>query len=289
MYTNLNPRTMGLNHHDFDSLLLSAYKHGFKGIEVPAGAFNTPKAAAEAAKRMDELKMCFGLIMAPCDMYKVDDIEFEQSLKTFDKWAKLAQIAGCKRAYNHIWPGSNERDYEENFEWHVKRLNAIYKVLNDNGINYGLEFMGPKTIRDNFKYEFIHSLIGILSLTNEVDSSIGFVFDTIHWYCSGSNLDDLYYASMHPEKIINLHICDATSTREEQIDSIRAMPMETGIIDSVSILRILDEKGYDGPVIIEPMKPTTDKYANMPLDGAVKDAITRIHDVFALAGIDDRL
>jgi hypothetical protein len=47
VYTNLNPRTMGLNHHNFDSLLLSAYKHGFKSIEVPAGAFNTPKAATE--------------------------------------------------------------------------------------------------------------------------------------------------------------------------------------------------------------------------------------------------
>lgn len=287
MYTNLNPRTMGLNHHDFNSLLLSAYKHGFKGIEVPAGAFDTPKMAAEAAKRMEDLNMRFGLIMAPCDMYKVDDKEFEQSLKTFEKWAKLARIAGCTRAYNHVWPGSNERTYEENFQWHIKRLKAIYKILRDNGINYGLEFMGPKTIRNNFKYEFIHSLIGVLSLTSEVNSSIGFVFDTIHWYCSGGNMDDLYYASMHPEKIINLHICDATTTRDNQIDSIRAMPMETGIIDSVSILRLLDKSGYDGPVIIEPMKPTTDIYANMELDDAVHDAITKLHAIFSLAGVED--
>ena len=36
MYTNLNPRTMGLNHHSFETLLDAAYISGFGGIEVPA-------------------------------------------------------------------------------------------------------------------------------------------------------------------------------------------------------------------------------------------------------------
>lgn len=32
MYTNLNPRTMGLNHHPYENLLAAAGKCGFGGI-----------------------------------------------------------------------------------------------------------------------------------------------------------------------------------------------------------------------------------------------------------------
>ncbi|MGI6004109.1 MAG: sugar phosphate isomerase/epimerase family protein [Christensenellales bacterium] len=287
MYTNLNPRTMGLNHHSFDDLLTTAHNSGFKGIEVPAGAFGTPRAAAEAKIRLDDMGMRFGLIMAPCDMYKVDDGEFEKALATFDQWSRLARIAGCTRAYNHIWPGSDTMGYEENFRWHVKRLEAIYRVLDDNGIRYGLEFMGPKTVRDQFKYGFIRSLMGVVALTQEVSRDIGFVFDTIHWYCSGSHQDDLYYAAMHPEKVINLHLCDANAPRDEQIDATRGMPMENGIIDAVEVVRLLARHGYDGPVIIEPMKPTTARYEAMPLQDAARDAIGCLHRIFDAAGVQD--
>jgi len=289
MYTNLNPRTMGLNHHDFDSLLSAAHKNNFKGIEVPSGAFETPVAAKNAAKRLDDLGMRFGLIMAPCDMYRVDDDTFKQALETFKSWAELAHIAGCTRAFNHIWPGSNERDYEENFEWHINRLTAIYNVLNNHGVRYGLEFMGPKTVRKTFKHDFIHSLIGVISLVEEVNNKIGFVFDTFHWYCSGSNLDDLQFAARHPERIINLHLSDANASfsYEDQVDDLRAMPMKNGIIDSIQILSLLNQSGYDGPVIIEPMKPTTDHYSEMELDDAVHDAITCLHAIFAAAGAED--
>ena len=281
---------MGLNYHDFDSLLYAAARNGFKGIEVPYGAFETPDAAKSAAKRMGDIGMRFGLIMAPCDMFKIDDSSFNTALKKFGNWARLARIAGCTRAYNHIWPGSNEREYNRNFDWHIKRLSAIYQVLNDEGLRYGIEFMGPKTVRDNFKYEFIHSLMGVISLVNEVDPNIGFVFDTFHWYCSGSSLDDLYFAARNTGRIINIHLADPNPSfsREKQIDSIRALPKSDGIIDTVSILRLLDQNGYDGPVIIEPMNPTTELYSKMDLDEAVQDAIACLHDIFNNAGIEDR-
>ena len=280
---------MGLNHYNFESLLSAAMKNSFKGIEVPYGAFGNPDAAESASKRMDDLGMRFGLIMAPCDMYKVDDSTFNKALKTFGEWAKLARMAGCTRAYNHIWPGSNDREYNQNFEWHINRLTAIYKVLNDQGLRYGLEFMGPKTVRENFKHEFIHSLIGVISLINEVDNEIGFIFDTFHWYCSGSNLDDLFFAARNSARIINIHLADPNPslTRENQVDNLRSLPQTDGIVDSVSILRLFDQNGYDGPVIIEPMNPTTERYSKMDLDEAVQDAASCLKRIFSAAGIKD--
>jgi hypothetical protein len=47
MYTNLNPRTMGLNHHPYEDLLAAAGKCGFGGIEVPAHAFGSVEKARE--------------------------------------------------------------------------------------------------------------------------------------------------------------------------------------------------------------------------------------------------
>lgn len=280
---------MGLNHHKFDDLLSAASQNGFKGIEVPAGAFETKKAAHEASKRMADLGMHFGLIMAPADMYRVNENAFKDALSTWNRWAELARVAGCTRAYNHIWPGNNERSYDENFEWHFRRLSDVYKMLNGHGIHYGLEFMGPKLVRDKFKFEFIHSLMGILTLTQAVDSRIGFVFDTFHWYCSGSNPEDLNYVIHHTGQIVNLHLADPNKclSREMQLDDQRALPHEKGIIDVVEILKKLSDKGYNGPVIIEPMKPTTERYAAMPLQDASKDAIQCLHSLFSAAGLKD--
>ncbi|HWR10316.1 MAG TPA: TIM barrel protein [Rectinemataceae bacterium] len=287
MYANLNPRTMGLTKYGYEELLAAAARNGFEGIEVPAGAFETVEKARTEGARLAGLGMRWGLIMAPCDLYRVPDDAFEAALKQFAQWVSRARAAGCARAYNHIWPGSDDREYDANFEWHAKRLRAIYEIMDGNGMRYGLEFMGARTVREGFRHPFIHSLAGTMALADSVDRRIGFVFDTIHWYCSGGRMDDVYLAARNTAKIVNVHLNDADPrrSREDQVDSERGMPMEHGIIDSAWILRQLHLGGYDGPVIVEPMKPTTDRYASMPLDDAVADAASCLAKVFEAAGI----
>ena len=289
MYSNLNPRTMGMNHHSFEILLDAAKRSGFRGIEVPAGAFGTDEAAREARTMMAGLGMRFGLIMAPADMYKISDGEFGEKVKEFGQWAHRAKLAGCDRAYNHIWPGSDRYTYEDNFQWHAERLAKIYHVLREEGIQYGLEFMGAQTVREQFRHPFIHSLMGVVDLAEAVSSEIGFVYDTIHWYTSGSRQEDLWYALHHCDHVVNLHLscADVSRSREEQDDHIRAMPGENDTIDCVEMLRAFNEAGYSGPVIIEPMNPTTGRYSTMPAFDAACDAIACLHDLFAKAGVQD--
>ena len=290
MFTNLNPRTMGMNHHTFEVLLDAAVQSGFRGIEVPAGAFDTDAAAREARQRMADLGMRFGLIMAPADMYRIPDEDFDQTVLEFGQWAHRAKLAGCDRAYNHIWAGSDRFPYEENFAWHRGRLEKIYHVLREEGIFYGLEFMGARSVRAQFRYPFIHSLMGAVSLAQSVSPEIGFVFDTIHWYTSGSRDDDLYYALTHVDHVVNLHLCcaDAGRSREDQDDHIRALPGENDTIDCGRILRLFDRAGYDGPVIMEPMAPATDRYSKMTALDAAREAIACLHSVFEAAGAEDK-
>ena len=289
MYTNLNPRTMGMNHHPFETLLDAACRSGFRGIEVPAGAFDTDEAARDARQRMEDLGMRFGLIMAPADMYKIPDEDFDKAAVEFGRWAHRAALAGCSRAYNHVWPGSDSCPYWENFDWHVRRASKIYSLLQAEGILYGLEFMGAETVQKQFKYPFIHSLMGIISLAEAVSPEVGFVFDTIHWYTSGSREDDLYYALRHAEHVVNLHLscADASRSRAEQNDHRRALPGENNTIDCAAILKLFAEAGYDGPVIMEPMAPATERYSTMTALDAAMEAAECLHRVFDAAGVPD--
>ena len=289
MYTNLNPRTIGMNHHPFPVLLEAARQSGFRGIEVPAGAFETDAAAAEAGRVLADFGMRFGLIMAPADMYRIPDEEFPGRVREFGEWAHRARLAGCRRAYNHIWPGSNVYSFSQNLDWHNRRLAAVYHVLREEGIQYGLEFMGAKTVRDQFRYPFLHSLMGVVDLAESVSPEIGFVFDTIHWYTSGSRPEDLHYALRHVDRVVNLHLSNADSTRsrEEQDDHQRALPGTNDTIDCAAIVRAFGAAGYDGPVILEPMSPTVDRYAGMTALNAAREAMDCLRAVMEQAGVEE--
>ena len=104
MYANLNPRTMGMNKYSFEEVLGAAHRNGFQGIEVPAHAFGSVEAAREQGKRLADMGMRWGLMMAPCDMFKVSDEEFETALDQWARWLERAKAAGCDKAYNHLWP-----------------------------------------------------------------------------------------------------------------------------------------------------------------------------------------
>jgi len=287
MYANLNPRTMGLNQYSFEELLKAAHKNGFKGIEVPAHAFGSVENAKEQGKRLENMGMRWGLMMAPCDMFKVSDEEFVRALDQWAKWLERARAAGCDRAYNHLWPGSDEKDFEENFEWYHNRLEKIFRIMKENGFRYGLEYQGLETINHKFKYPFVCNLAGAMALADSVSHEIGFVFDCIHWYTSGGGNHDLYLFLNNTDRVINLHLDDVYTgvSKSGFIFRERAMPNESGIIDSTGIVQAFYERGYDGPVIVEPMSPTTDRYEKMDLNEAVKEAALCLSYIFKEAGV----
>ena len=101
MYTNLNPRTMGLNHHPYEDLLAAAGKCGFGGIEVPAHAFGSVEKAREAGKVLESRGMKWGLMMGPCDMFRAGDEEFDKAL---EQWAFCIVYFQCVCIQVKIYP-----------------------------------------------------------------------------------------------------------------------------------------------------------------------------------------
>ena len=75
----------------------------------------------------------------------------------------------------------------QNFAFHRDRLRPAAQILADKGISLGLEFLGPKTLRDGKPFEFIHTIEGMLELCDAIGTgNVGLLLDAWHWYTSGA-------------------------------------------------------------------------------------------------------
>ena len=178
-----------------------------------------------------------------------DEEQYQKLLKVLPNFASISQGLGCTRVYTWVQPFSDEMNYDENFQWHLKRLRPVIHILRDFDCRLGLEWVAPKTIRIDGKYEFIHDMKGILELCEELGwNNVGLVADSWHLYLSGGTLNDI--RKLRGNQIICVHVADAPIgiLPEAQIDDVRAVPGETGVIDIVGFLISLKEIGYDGPV-----------------------------------------
>ena len=287
MLKNLATRMTRIGTFPLDTLIPVATKHGYDSIEFPLFEIKTVDHAREAALKLRDSGLEWGLMPMDIDiMRECTDDEFESDLLLLTQQMDLAEAAGVKRYYNHVWPGSNERSFNENFEWCVKRFGRVYKSAKEHGLQSGFEFLGPKPLHDAFKYPFIRNLKDILTLADAISAEVGVLVDTYHWYTSGSTLEDLDLLQSG-ERVVGVHLNDGWKgrTRDEQEDMEREMPLATGVIDAVSVIKKLDEMGFNGPVTVEPFEPAATRLKNMPLDDACKEVVDSIKKVFNLAQI----
>lgn len=287
MFANLNPGTVGLGKAAFRTLVAAAPRYEFEGIDFPTKNVRSVAEARELRRLIEDVGLRWGLFSLPCDFLRVDDERFEQGLAELETMLPWVEAAGCERAYNHVWPGSNERDWEENYAWHVERLARLNGRLLDAGVRLGIEFIGPKTLQDTFRFPFIRSASAAAALADSVGAGLGIVVDCFHWYTSGETLDQLREA-LAGRRVVNVHVNDATAgrSRDEQLDLERRMPLETGLVDAPGILRLLDKWGYEGPVIAEPFNPHRARFAELPVEDVLAEVGSRLATLFFAAGVD---
>ena len=256
MYKALSPGTIGVRPRDLREAVAWAGRHGFGGVEVGArevadlveqeGAAAVRSVFAAAGVR----PAGFGL---PIDWRGATEA-WRAGVEALPRLARAAAAIGATRCMTWILPGSDERPPEENRRFHVERLTPPARILADAGCRLGLEFLGPKTLRDGRTYPFIHTMREMLALGAEIGPNVGLLLDSWHWYTSHATLDDV--RTLRPEQVVYVHVNDAPAgvPVDEQIDNVRALPGETGVIDITGFLRALQAIGYDGPVVPEPFK-----------------------------------
>lgn len=271
MFKSLSPGAIGIHGLSLPESIELAQKTGFASI-----GFSIHEAAALAeARGIDHIRSLFeqarirpGHWGLPVMWHKDD--QWQQDLAQLPRLAAVARALDCPRTATWCSSGSDERAYDENMAWCVSRFRPIAKALKEHGCRLGIEFIGPQTFRARFKHPFIYTLEGTMELVAAVEmDNVGLLLDAWHLYTSGGSVEDLDKITV--ADIVLVHVNDAPSSvaRDEQVDNVRCLPLETGVVDTPGLLCKLAEMGYDGPVMPEPFSQRINDIASQdPLRAA---------------------
>ncbi|MBA2362221.1 MAG: sugar phosphate isomerase/epimerase [Chloroflexia bacterium] len=285
MYTALAPNNIGVQVGDVQGAIAAARSGGFEGVE-----FNADEVAGlveqHGAEHVRRLFADAGVRPAAWSLptnWRGDEETWRGDLEKLPRLASAAAAIGCPRTTTWVLPSSDERPFEENYRFHVERFTLVARILADHGCLLGLEFVGTKTLRDSRQHPFIYTMAGMLAMGNEIGPNVGLLLDCWHWYTSGGTLDDL--RALRPDQVVYVHVNDAPAGVEvdEQVDSVRALPGETRVIDISSFLQAVRAIGYDGPVTPEPFKQ---ELGDLPSDAARLELVgAAMERVFRDAGL----
>jgi sugar phosphate isomerase/epimerase len=231
-----------------------ASQHGFEAVE-PAVGFLAKLSDSELQAYRDDLQaknLAWGAAGLPVE-FRGAEPAFEQSMKALPGFARSLQRAGVTRVATWLTPGHKSLTYMANFRLHARRLREAARVLGDHGVRLGLEYVGPKTSWSTSRFPFIHTMAEMKDLIAEINlGNVGFLLDSWHWYTAQETEADLL--SLKPAEVVLCHLNDAPKglAPDQQIDSRRALPCATGVIDVKAFLGALVKIGYDGPVVCEP-------------------------------------
>ncbi|AIE84907.1 Xylose isomerase domain protein TIM barrel [Fimbriimonas ginsengisoli Gsoil 348] len=277
----LSAGNIGVRTENLDAGLAAAKLGGYEGLE-----FNISEIAdmgAEVARgKFDAADIVPAVFGVPVD-WRGEESKWQESLKGLPRLAKAASELGCTRCATWIMPADNDRPFDENLKFHVDRFHPIAEILGEHGVSIGLEFVGPKTLRDRFTHPFIYTAEGMLEMGRQIGPNVGLLLDSFHWYTSHGTIDDL--KKLRPEQIVYVHLNDAAEgrTEDEQIDGDRRLPAASGVIDIAGFLKTLDEIGFAGPVACEPFYPPLN---DLPSDEVrLKTVKQAVDKAFAQAGL----
>jgi len=259
---------------DFETCLGLAQRFGFAGMD-PVGDFTAPGAAAAMRERYQATGLRPGGWGLPVE-FRGDDATFRQGMKSLARWAPAARELGCLRCPTWVPSWSDERPYGEQYALWRERFRAIAEVLGAYECRLGLEFLGPKTLREGHRHEFIHTLPQMMEMARDVGPNAGLLLDSWHWYTSGGTVEQI--RGLTDADVVYVHINDAPAgvAVEAQVDSVRALPGETGVIDLTGFLGALREIEYSGPVTVEPFSARLNAMSAEEAARATGDALMRL-------------
>lgn len=277
MYKAFSSGLLGFRERTLKEDIPLAAKYGYKGIN-----FDMAKEGggdpAEIKALLDQYNLVSGGFGLPVD-YRNSAETFEADMAKLPAYCEFAQKTGSDRCITWIIAWSDTLDYKENYALHLSRLTRVAKVLEEYGIRFGIEFVGPPSERIGKKYGFIHDLDGLMELLNDIGTSnLGILMDVWHWDLAGQTFAD-FKKIPSQEWVVMAHINDAPAgiPAEKQVDVVRELPGATGVLRIGEFMDGLIQLGYDGPVYVEPFN---EKLKAMPFEEAAKASTAAMDSVW---------
>ncbi|GHO84003.1 sugar phosphate isomerase/epimerase family protein [Dictyobacter formicarum] len=285
MFTSLDPGAIGIS-VPFEEALQLARDTGFEGLDLPLkDLLNRAQQTSvqEIKELFQQAQLRPGAWGLPVD-FRGDEESYQRGLAQLPAYAELARALGSSRCSTWILPFSDTRDYQANMEFHASRLRPIAQILADHGQRFGLEFVGPKTMRNGHRYEFISTITGGLELGQQIGTgNTGLLLDSYHWFTSHGNVAEIQ--QLINQQIVYVHVNDAPAERavDEQIDNERLLPGASGVIDIAGFMQALQSIGYDGPVVVEPFNA---EHRALPYAERVKATRASLAKIWQQAGLN---
>lgn len=287
MYTSLGPEAIGIRGLALRDAISLARDSGFAGLTFDI------RVAAQAVDDhgIDAVRGWFSEANVRPANWGLpvawrDDARWEEDLQKLPPLAAIGRELGATRTATFMPSGSNDRAFEENFAWHVSRIRPIAEVLREEGCRLGIEYIGTATWRAQFPLEFIYTLDGLMDLIAAIDvDNVGVMVDSWHLFSSGGTLADL--GRLTNSDVVVAHVNDAPAgiAWADQIDTQRALPMETGVIDLVGFMQALQRIGYDGPVMPEPFSQRVNEIAATDPLAAARETARSMDAMWKAAGL----
>lgn len=250
MYRTLAPGAIGVR-VPFAEAVALATRHGFEGITVDYAIIQ--ELGLDGARRLLDAHGLRPALTGLPVRYRDDQATFEQDLAALPPVAQAMADLGCTRATTWFPPYHETLSYEEQFAQMRERLAVLCDVIAPYKLRFGLEFIGPASFRRGKPNVFIHDLPGLLTLIEAVGrENLGVLLDAWHWYTSGGTAEELDQLSDQLVVVVHVNDAPARVPLEEQIDQVRALPGETGVIPLDTFMGALARMGYTGPVMVEP-------------------------------------
>ncbi len=279
---SLNPGMIGVS-APLPGLIDFAIAHHFEAVSPPAQKVGD-LSKEELNATLDKMrlhKLTWGSAGLPVDFRK-DEATFADGVRVLKSAVPGLQRAGVTRMNTWIMPRHHLLTYRENFKLHKTRLSEIGRILADHNIRFGLEYVGPLTLRASGKYTFIHSLKELRELLSAINlPNVGVVLDSFHWYTAHETADDIIALSNAEVVACDLNDVPVGRTRDEQIDGQRMLPVATGMIDIKSFLEALVRIGFDGPVRAEPFNKELNDLPNGKAVAATSAAMHQAIDLIS--------
>ena len=281
MYPNLNTGAIGVKATFGEAVELAA-RHGFGGIDFSIEEVEkivADKGEAHVRKLLSDAGLRLGAWGPPVN-WRADDASWQADLPLLARRSALARELGSDRATTWIMPGDNDRDFDANYAFHLERLRPVVERLAQEGCRLGLEWVGPKTLRDARRYPFVHTMDEMRKLAADLGGNVGLLVDIFHLYTS--HADVAAVRDLPVKEVVNVHVNDAIAGRtpDEQLDNERALPGETGVCDIAGFMQALNAIGYDGPVTVEPF---SQRVREMAPDDAVRATADSLRRAWAVA------
>lgn len=258
MKRSLNGAGLNAGSLGFEGFVDLAARHGFDGVDFGIGG---ARKMADEQGGADAVRAFFAAKgVAPAQFgldveWRKDEEAFTSGLSALKEKAALAQALGCDRCCTWM-PPAVKTDLAAWEAQTVRRFRAIARVLGDHGVRFGLEWVGPKHVREGPDANvWIHTMDGTLALINEIgEPNVGLLVDCYHCYTTGIGRDEI--ARLTDSQIVHVHVNDAKRgvAVDDVRDGDRVLPGE-GVIDLAGFLDGLRAAGYTGYIAAEVLAP----------------------------------